>query len=94
MPLPEQLARQLRIPVIGAPMFIVSGPDLVLAQCKSGKVKLCVLARLEPGKGEPHQSSFVGIAGGIPVIQVDGRIQANEIRLFSQPRNRGILEPV
>ena len=38
MPLPEQLARQLRIPVIGAPMFIVSGPDLVLAQCKSGIV--------------------------------------------------------
>jgi nitronate monooxygenase len=28
----------LRIPVIGAPMFIVSGPELVLAQCKAGIV--------------------------------------------------------
>lgn len=30
--------RSLRIPVIGAPMFIISGPDLVLAQCKAGIV--------------------------------------------------------
>lgn len=28
----------LRIPVIGSPMFIVSGPELVLAQCKAGVV--------------------------------------------------------
>lgn len=26
----------LRLPVIGSPMFIVSGPELVLAQCKAG----------------------------------------------------------
>ena len=24
----------LRIPVVASPMFIVSGPDLVIAQCK------------------------------------------------------------
>lgn len=36
MPLPQSLDGALRIPVIGAPMFIVSGPELVLAQCKSG----------------------------------------------------------
>jgi nitronate monooxygenase len=29
---------RLRLPVIGAPMFIVSQPDLVLAQCKAGIV--------------------------------------------------------
>ena len=29
---------RLRLPVIGAPMFIVSGTDLVIAQCKSGVV--------------------------------------------------------
>jgi nitronate monooxygenase len=32
------LQNRLRIPVIGAPMFIVSGPELVLAQCKAGIV--------------------------------------------------------
>lgn len=34
----EELRRQLRLPVIAAPMFLVSGPDLVIAACKSGVV--------------------------------------------------------
>jgi nitronate monooxygenase len=38
MPIPEILQGQLRMPVIGAPMFIVSTPRLVLAQCKAGIV--------------------------------------------------------
>ena len=38
MPLPACLEGNLRIPVIGAPMFIVSGPELVIAQCKAGIV--------------------------------------------------------
>jgi nitronate monooxygenase len=36
--LPPLLRDSLRLPVIGAPMFIVSGPELVLAQCKAGIV--------------------------------------------------------
>ncbi len=35
MSLPERL-RKLRLPVIGSPMFIVSGLDLVEAQCRAG----------------------------------------------------------
>src|ERR1035437_5321491 len=38
MPIPEILQGRLRLPVIGSPMFIVSGPELVLAQCKAGIV--------------------------------------------------------
>lgn len=38
MSLPESLKGRLRLPVIGAPMFIVSVPELVLAQCKAGIV--------------------------------------------------------
>jgi nitronate monooxygenase len=38
MPIPEILQGRLRLPVIGAPMFIVSAPRLVLAQCKAGIV--------------------------------------------------------
>ena len=34
----DQLKTQLKIPVIGAPLFLVSGPELVIAQCKSGIV--------------------------------------------------------
>ncbi len=32
------ILRNLRLPAIGAPMFIVSGPELVIAQCKAGIV--------------------------------------------------------
>jgi len=38
MTFPKNLAGRLSLPVIGAPMFIVSTPDLVLAQCKAGIV--------------------------------------------------------
>ena len=38
MSLPPLLRECLRLPVIGAPMFIVSGPELVLAQCAAGIV--------------------------------------------------------
>jgi nitronate monooxygenase len=38
MALPPILAERLRIPVIASPLFIVSGPELVIAQCKAGVV--------------------------------------------------------
>ena len=37
MALPPVL-QNLRIPVIGSPLFIISGPELVIAQCKAGIV--------------------------------------------------------
>ena len=38
MSLPDVLRDRLAIPVIGSPMFILSGPALVIAQCKAGIV--------------------------------------------------------
>jgi nitronate monooxygenase len=38
MSLPAVLKDSLSIPVVGAPLFIVSGPELVIAQCKAGVV--------------------------------------------------------
>jgi nitronate monooxygenase len=38
MALPASLAGKLSIPVIGSPLFIISNPDLVIAQCKAGIV--------------------------------------------------------
>ncbi|MEC9104032.1 MAG: nitronate monooxygenase, partial [Pseudomonadota bacterium] len=37
MSMPEQL-KNLRIPLIGSPLFIISNPDLVIAQCTAGIV--------------------------------------------------------
>jgi nitronate monooxygenase len=38
MALPSPLFDRLRLPVIGSPLFIISGPELVIAQCKAGIV--------------------------------------------------------
>lgn len=38
MSLPDILKNRLRLPVVASPMFILSNPDLVIAQCKAGVV--------------------------------------------------------
>lgn len=38
MALPESLRGKLSLPVVGAPLFIISNPDLVIAQCKAGVI--------------------------------------------------------
>src|SRR3954465_9918602 len=38
MQLPAQIRDRLRLPVLAAPMFIVSGPELVIEQCKAGVI--------------------------------------------------------
>lgn len=38
MPLPGFLKGALELPVLGSPLFIVSGPELVIAQCKAGVI--------------------------------------------------------
>ena len=38
MSLPPVLRDRLRLPVVASPLFIISNPDLVIAQCKAGVV--------------------------------------------------------
>lgn len=38
MSLPADLTDKLRVPLIAAPMFLVSGPDLVIATCRAGAI--------------------------------------------------------
>lgn len=38
MTLSHNLGEALRIPVMGSPLFLISGPELVIAQCKAGIV--------------------------------------------------------
>jgi nitronate monooxygenase len=47
--LATSLAAKLRIPVIGSPMFIVSQPDLVIAQCKAGIIGSFPALNARPG---------------------------------------------
>jgi nitronate monooxygenase len=36
LPIPSHIKDNLSMPVIGSPLFLVSGPELVIAQCKAG----------------------------------------------------------
>lgn len=38
MTLPAWIANSLALPALGSPLFIVSGPELVIAQCKAGVI--------------------------------------------------------
>lgn len=49
MTLPASLAGRLQLPVIGSPLFIVSNPDLVIAQCKAGVVGSFPALNARPG---------------------------------------------
>jgi len=48
MALPPVL-QNLRLPVIGSPLFIISGPELVIAQCKAGIVGSFPALNARPG---------------------------------------------
>ncbi len=50
--LPEQL-RGLRLPMIGSPLFIISVPDLVIAQCKAGIIGSFPALNAREAAGEP-----------------------------------------
>jgi nitronate monooxygenase len=49
MDLHHLLRGRLRLPVVGAPLFIISNPDLVLAQCKAGVVGSFPALNARPG---------------------------------------------
>lgn len=50
--IPEQL-RGLRLPLVGAPLFIISNPDLVIAQCKAGIVGSFPALNAREADGDP-----------------------------------------
>ncbi len=52
MTLPTIL-QNLRLPAIGAPLFIISNPDLVIAQCKAGVVGSFPALNAREAEGEP-----------------------------------------
>jgi len=47
------LLRSLRLPAIGAPLFIISNPDLVIAQCKAGIVGSFPALNAREAEGDP-----------------------------------------
>ncbi|MGB2123446.1 MAG: NAD(P)H-dependent flavin oxidoreductase, partial [Candidatus Puniceispirillaceae bacterium] len=69
MPLPAILDGRLRLPLVAAPMFLASGPDLVLACCRAGIVGSF------PAK---NQRTLDGLDGWLQTIRDGLRLQAAE----------------
>ena len=61
MPLPPSLNGKLELPVLGSPLFIVSGPELVIAQCKAGIVGSFPALNARPVEKLDEQIAIVAI---------------------------------
>ena len=77
MPIPAMLERSLRLPVVGAPMFIVSTPALVLAQCKAG-----IVGSFPALNARPAASSMSGCA------QITEELAAHRARIRRRASRR------
>ena len=64
MSLPDFLTKRLRIPAIGSPLFIVSNPDLVIAQCTAGIVGSFPALR-NPLRFIGYDDPYTGIPPGL-----------------------------
>ncbi len=49
MSIADRLKSRMRLPVIGSPLFIISNPDLVIAQCKAGIIGSFPALNARPG---------------------------------------------
>ena len=73
MSLPDTLAQRLRLPVVCAPMFIISNPDLVIANLTSAG-ELNMVLKVERGRGyrpATQRPTFEEQAGPIGRLQLD-----------------------
>lgn len=61
MPVPPALSRGLKAPIIAAPMFLASGPDLVVETCRSGLIG--TFPALNQRTSEGYEAWLVEIAG-------------------------------
>ena len=79
----------LRIPAVAAPLFIVSCPDLVIAQCKAGIVGSfpALNAREAPGDSIMLESWLKQITE-----ELDRHNQANPDRPAAPDCNQGVRE--
>lgn len=71
MPLPASLQGRLKIPAIASPMFLASGPDLVVETCKGGMIGTfpALNQRTTEGYGawlEEIASRLYGVEGAAP----------------------------
>lgn len=81
MTLPAQLQGRLALPVIAAPMFIVSTPELVIAQCKSGIVGSFPALNARPQETLDEWLTQIKAAVGDAPFAVNQIVHQSNVRL-------------
>ncbi|MFN4148945.1 MAG: NAD(P)H-dependent flavin oxidoreductase [Rhodocyclaceae bacterium] len=81
MPIPAALTRNLTLPVIGAPMFIVSTPELVIAQCKAGIIGAFPALNARPAERLDEWLTTIETA------LADGQSAPHAVNLIVHPSN-------
>ena len=90
MSFPARLEGRLRLPVIAAPMFLGSGPDLVVEVCRSGMVG--TLPALNQRTSEGYEAWLVEIASRLSAHPDAAPFGVNLIVHKSNPRLAADLE--
>lgn len=92
MAIPDALLKGLRLPLIAAPMFLVSGPDLVVEVCRSGAVGS--FPALNARRSEDFAAWLDEIEGRLAAIGDHAAFGVNLIVHKSNPRLAADLEIV
>lgn len=74
MALPLTLRGRLRLPAMVAPMFLVSGPELVIASCRSGLIG--TLTRNHCRTDEEFEQQLVTVRNALSRAQEDDKVQS------------------
>ena len=87
MPLPAALAKNLALPVIGAPMFIVSTPELVLAQCRAG-----IIGAFPALNARPAEKLAAWLAALNEALAATPRAAPYAVNLIVHPTNERLAD--
>jgi len=95
--IPTELRRGLRLPIIGAPLFIISNPDLVIAQCTAGIIGAVpsLNARGQAGSGEHLEDWLTRIVEALAAHDAahpDRPAAPYAVNLISHRSNARLLE--
>jgi len=89
MPLPASLEQRLRLPLVAAPMFLISNPQLVLACCAHGVVGSFPALNQRDSAG--FKAWLEEIEAGLAQLQAPAPYAVNLIVHPSNPRLQGDL---
>jgi len=90
MPLPALLENRLRLPVVAAPMFLASGPDLVLACCRAGIVGTFPAKNQRDLDGLDQWLHQISSGLAASTTQTEGQPAPYGVNLIVHPSNKSL----